>query len=143
MTTFQNCSIIYSSKEQGKVLKTGKGKSMKKSTLTAMYNYLNNVDVEINMEELRREVTEEYMRVTEKARTNRQKYEGVHRAVISFLKDNVGPKNENEIYEGIAEDLPVDFSVSKLRYGLLHYWTDEVTVNQNGRNLNTYELKAV
>ena len=46
-----------------------------------------------------------------------------------------------ELYENAKDNLPEDFTASKVQYVLLHELVDEVDKIDDGRNANTYRLK--
>lgn len=112
---------------------------MKTSTFKKLVAYFNG-DKTISFDELRNEINEEDKRLAEKANVNRNAYNKAKIAVLSVVNDV--PKTDKEIYESVKTTLPLGFSQSKVRYGLLHFWTDEVTVIDNGRNPNTYVKKV-
>ena len=112
---------------------------MKTSTFKKLVSYFNG-DKTISFDELRNEINEENDRLAKKANVNRNAYNNAKIAVLSVINDV--PKTDKEIYESVKAILPLNFSQSKVRYGLLHFWTDEVTVIDNGRNPNTYVKKV-
>ena len=111
---------------------------MKKSTLVAIYNMLNGQDV--NVEELKAEVTAEYERVTAKANANAQLYAEAHDAVMAVMSQT--PLTVAEIYEACSEELHEGFTDKKVQYALLHYWNDAVEKVENGKKAFKYKLKG-
>ena len=112
---------------------------MKTSTFKKLVAYFNG-DKTISFDELRNEINEENDRLAKKANVNRNAYNNAKIAVLSVIDDV--PKTDKEIFEKVKTSLPFGFSQSKVRYGLLHFWTDDVTMIDNGRNPNTYVKKV-
>ena len=112
---------------------------MKTSTFRKLVSYFNG-DNTVSFDELRNEINEENEHLTQKANVNRNAYNNARIVVLSVVDDV--PKTDKEIFEKVKTSLPSGFSQSKVRYGLLHFWTDDVTVIDNGRNPNTYVRKV-
>lgn len=109
---------------------------MKKSTLTALYNYLNGKASLVDVETLREEVNAEYDRLTAKAQANADLYATAKAAVMDVLSST--PQTVAEIYAAAQADLPEDFTAAKVQYALLHYWEPDVVKHDNGKAPNTY-----
>ena len=111
---------------------------MKKSTLEAMYKYLNGDDT-VDLSVLREEVNVEYERLTAKARANADKYEDATPVVLSVMSST--PMTAQEIFVACGDKLPEDFTRNKVQYLLLHQLVDKIVKHDNGKNANTYSLK--
>ena len=112
---------------------------MKKSTLEMMKNYLNGDDT-VDLSILRDEVNAEWERTTAKSRANKELYDTAHEVLMACEAWDK-PMTSKELWEVVREDMPENFTESKMRYGCLNYWTDEVKKNDNGKNPATYERK--
>ena len=112
---------------------------MKKSTLSALVSYLNGETL-TNLDEIKAELEKELTKGAEKAAANRALYEDAHDVVINGLISAGEPVTVAELYDLIKEDLPNGFSRSKVQYGMLNYWVDELVVVDG--NPKTYTVKA-
>ena len=112
---------------------------MRKSTMQSLVSYLNGNTID-NLDEIKAELEAELNRNAAKAEANRGLYAMAHDAVIESLRTNGVPMTVREIVEDAG--LPDGFTASKVQYGLLHYWADEVEKHTNGKDANTYTLKA-
>ena len=110
---------------------------MKKSTLSALVSYLNGETI-VNLDEIRAELEKELNKGAEKAAANRALYDTAKDVVLANLSKT--PVTVAELYEQIKDELPDGFSRSKVQYGMLHYWNDEV-VKYDGSPA-TYTRKA-
>jgi len=113
---------------------------MKKSTLEALYHYLNGYPSLVDVTTLREEVNAEYERLTAKAEANAQMYEEAKAVVLAALTDT--PQTALEIFEAVADDLPDDFTSTKVSYALAHRWEADVVKHDNGRKPNTYTKRV-
>lgn len=104
--------------------------------METMLRYLNGETVDTAA--LRAEIQTEYDRVTEKARANADRYAAATPIVLSALTP-VG-QTAAEIYAACKDNLPDDFSLSKVQYLLLHQLADKIHKEGNGKNPNTYAL---
>lgn len=114
---------------------------MKKNTMQTLVTFLAAqtklpADVAIAADEMRAELAKNEA----KAQANREAYAAAHDAVMSVLTDT--PKTVAEIHAECADELPEGFSRSKVQYGLLNYWADEVVKVENPKGANTYCRKA-
>jgi hypothetical protein len=109
---------------------------MKKNTLSTIANYIKNVP-ELSAEYA--ELAAEIAKNEEKAQANRVLYAAAKEAVFSTLARAENPMTVADIFNS-TENLPEEFSPSKLQYALLNYWNDEVIKHDNGRNPFTYSL---
>ena len=110
---------------------------MKNSTLNTIANYLNsltNLPEEVAV--ARDEVNAERNKNIEKAQANREAYAAAHDTVMNVLSDK--PMTVQEIFDACADELPEGFSKSKIQYGLLNYWKDEVQKHENAKSANQY-----
>ncbi len=96
---------------------------MKKATLKSLVAYLNGETV-TNLSELKAELENELSKGEAKAQANRDAYAEAHDAVMAVMTS--GLMTVQEIYDACADTLPDGFSKSKVQYGLLNYWKDEV-----------------
>ena len=113
---------------------------MRKSTIKSLVSYLNGEAV-TNIDEIKQELIAELNRGAEKAQANRELYAQAHEAVIAVLAENAGVElSVRDIVENA--ELPEGFTASKVQYGLLNYWADEVVKHDNGREPNTYTLRV-
>lgn len=112
---------------------------MKKSTMKALVSYLNGETI-TNLDEIRAELEKELNKGAEKAAANRAMYEDARDIVINGLVTAGKPVTVAELYDFIKEDLPSGFSRSKVQYGMLNYWIDELVVIDG--NPKTYTVRA-
>lgn len=106
---------------------------MKKTTMTAIANYIKNVP------ELATEYTElaaELAKGEAKAQANRDLYEAAHEVVMAHLTDK--PMTVAELAEACGNELPEGMTKSKIQYALLNYWTEEVVKIENAKSANQY-----
>ena len=99
--------------------------------------YLNGNDI-TNLDEIKSEIETELAKGAEKAAANRALYDSAKEVVLAGLSET--PATVSEIYEQIKEELPDGFSRSKVQYGLLNYWIDDITIVDG--NPKTYARKA-
>lgn len=111
---------------------------MKKSTLIALTDYFESVDVPATIADAVNELFAERAKNEEKAEANRAVYASAHDAVMAVITTT--PQTVAEIFEACEDDLPNNFSKSKVQYGLLHQWADEVKVIVNVKGANQYVL---
>lgn len=104
--------------------------------METMLRYLNGETVDTAA--LRTEIQAEYDRVTEKARANADKYATAIPIVLGVMTP-IG-NTAAEIYAACANDLPEDFSLSKVQYLLREKLKGKIRVIPNGKNPNTYAL---
>lgn len=112
---------------------------MKKNTIKSLVAYLNGANVP-EIAEIKAELEAELAKGEAKAQANREAYSAAHDAVMSVLTDT--PKTVAEIHAECADELPDGFSRSKVQYGLLNYWANEVVKVENPKGANTYCRKA-
>ena len=107
-------------------------------TVASVLNSLNTTDEAIIA--ARDAVNAEVAKGEAKAQANREAYAAAHDAVMSVLSD--APMTVKDIVAACGDELPEGFSASKVQYGLLNYWTDEVVKIENNKAANTYRRKA-
>ena len=108
-------------KGQGKVLKTRKGFSMKKNSLSAIAAYIKNVpELAAEYAELQAELDKN----AEKAKANRDMYAAAHEVVIGALTDK--PVTLAELWETVKDTVPEGMTKSKVQYALRELWAAEV-----------------
>lgn len=110
---------------------------MKKSTLEAIYNYLNG-DETVDLSVVRNEVSAEWERLNAKAKANRSAYDEAKD--IAFRVMSSTPMTVKEIFAA-SDEWPQGFTTAKVQYALLHYWNDEVVKHDNGKSAFTYSVK--
>ena len=110
---------------------------MKKATMTAIVNYINDNAIEA-LYEARDEMVSELNKGAEKAQANRDLYASVKDIVLGALSDT--PVTIAELYEEVKGDLPDGFSKSKVQYAVTRLWADEVTKVEG--KVNGYTRKA-
>ena len=107
---------------------------MKKATMNAIVNYINDNAVE-ELYEVRDELVAELNRGAEKAQANRDLYAEAHDIVMEALPTET-PVTIGELYDEIADRLPDGMTKGKVQYALTHLWQDEI-VKIEGKP-NTY-----
>jgi hypothetical protein len=114
---------------------------MKKSTLEMMKNYLNG-DNTVDLSVLRDEVNAEWERTTAKSRANTEMYNAAHDALMACAEWDK-PMTVKDLWDVVKANMPNTFTPSKMRYGMLNLWQDEVEVHRpdNGGN-NTYSRRT-
>ena len=113
---------------------------MKKSTLVAISKILNGETID-NFEEIKQEVMDEVAKGEAKAKANHELYDSVKAVIMKHLDDT--PKTIAQLYEECEDELPENFySRSKIQYGCLNYWQDEIERHENGRNAYTYTKRV-
>ena len=110
---------------------------MKKSTMTTIANYIQNVP-ELAAEYA--ELSAELAKGEEKAKANRELYNAAREVVLSHLAST--PMTVATLYEAIKDELPKDMTKSKVQYGLSNYWTDAVVKIENPKGPNEYRRKV-
>lgn len=108
---------------------------MKKSTITALYNYLTCVTPTL-ADDAVADIYAEYERIAGKAAEKLAAYENAKPIVFGVMGDD--PLTVKQIYELAKDKLPEDFSANKIQYAFLRYWSDEVVKHDNGKSAKTY-----
>ena len=113
---------------------------MKKSTLEALYNLVNGTGS--LTDELREDVIAEYERTTAKANANTVLY-NTALEVLKSVDDWDEPMTTKELCAKYADELPDDFSASKMNYAMRTYgdWMAAFEKHDNGKNPYTYTQK--
>lgn len=106
---------------------------MKKTTMTAIANYIKNVP-ELATEYA--ELAAELAKGEAKAQANRELYATAREIVLDKLTDE--PKTVAELYAECEGELPEGFSKSKVQYALRELWSADVVKHDNGKNPFTY-----
>ena len=106
---------------------------MKKTTLTAIANYLTEKNDDYMMDVLA-EVTAELTKGEEAKAKNAEAYESVHSLIVDSLSDT--PVTCAELWESIEDSVPEGMTKGKVQYALSHLWQDEI-VKIEGKP-NTY-----
>ena len=112
---------------------------MKKNTITALYNYFVKNDDTIDLSTVVEDIRAEYEKSAAKANAKMDAYEQAKPIVLSAIADTA--LTVKDIFAVCKDNLPDDFTASKVQYGLLHYWTDEVVKIDNGKAPFTYQAK--
>ena len=106
---------------------------MKKATMNAIVNYINENAVE-ELFDIRDELVAELGKGEAKAQANRDLYAEAKDIVLGALSET--PVTIGELYEEIADALPEGFSKGKVQYAITRMWASEV-VKHEGK-VNTY-----
>ena len=109
--------------------------TMKKSTLSAIYSALKDIDLD---SEILAEVEKELTKGEAEKAKNAELYEQAKPIVLGALSDK--PATISEIYDEVASELPEGFSKGKVQYAITRLWADEV-VKTEGK-VNSYSRKA-
>lgn len=108
---------------------------MKKATMTAIVNYINDNAVEA-LYEARDELTAELNKGAEAKAQSDALYESAKGVVMDELATATEGVTIGELYDAIAESLPEGFTKGKLQYAVTRLWKDEI-VRTEGK-VNTY-----
>ena len=111
---------------------------MKKSTMNAIVNYINDNAVS-ELFEIRDEIVAELNKGAEKAQANRDLYTEAHDIVMNALSTET-PVTIGELWDEIADSLPDGMTKGKVQYAVTRLWTDEI-VKVEGKT-NGYCRKA-
>ena len=111
---------------------------MKKNTLMNIVALVNGQPVD-NMDELRKEVNEEWNRLNAKQEKNRNAYEAARELAFELLSDT--PMTVKAIFAAGEDRWPEGFTAAKLQYAFLRYWADGIEKHDNGRSAYTYTRK--
>ncbi len=112
---------------------------MKKNTITALYNYFVKNDDTIDLSAVVEDIRAEYEKSAAKVNAKMDAYERAKPFVLSAIAE--APLTVKDIFAACEDNLPDGFSASKIQYGLLHYWADEVVKIDNGKAPFTYQVK--
>ena len=112
---------------------------MKKNTITALYNYFVKNDSTIDLSAVVEDIRAEYEKSAAKANAKMDAYEQAKPIVLSAIANTA--LTVKDIFAVCEGNLPDGFTASKVQYGLLHYWTDEVVKIDNGKAPFTYQAK--
>jgi hypothetical protein len=120
--------------EEGKPHKPERITIMKKATMTAIVNYINDNAVEA-LYEVRDELTAELNKGAEEKARNAEQYEQAKAIVMDELSDT--PVTIGELWDALAGKLSeVGMTKGKLQYAVTRLWKDEI-VRTEGK-VNTY-----
>lgn len=109
---------------------------MKKSTLNSIVAYYTANPVPAELVDAIVDVRAEFSKNEAKAQANRELYASAHDAVMEAIDST--PKTVTEIFDACKDNLPANFSKSKLQYAIREYWGEEVTRHENGKDAYTY-----
>lgn len=112
---------------------------MKKNTISALYTYFVKNDTTIDLSAVVEDIRAEYEKSAAKATAKMDTYEQAKPIVLSAIAD--APLTVKDIFAACEGNLPDGFTTSKIQYGLLHYWADEVVKIDNGKSPFTYQAK--
>lgn len=107
---------------------------MKKNTMTTIAAYIKNVP------ELANEYAElaaELAKNEAKAQANRDLYAQAHDVVMAHLTTDT-PVTVAELFAACKDELPENFSPSKMQYAVREPWASEVVKHENGKKAFTY-----
>lgn len=108
---------------------------MKKTSLTAIYTALKDTDFDAEiLNELEKEINRGEI---EKAK-NAELYDEAKAVVFGALSTT--PVTISELYDEIANDLPVGFTKGKVQYAITRLWKDEIAKVEG--KVNGYALKG-
>ena len=110
---------------------------MTKNTLTTLVAYLNSHDIP-ELADVTAELNAEVAKNEAKRDANRQMYADAHDVVIAVMSET--PMTVADIFSACENQLPEGFSKSKVQYGLLNIWSNEVVKIPNPKGVNTYRL---
>ncbi len=116
---------------------TRKDTRMKKATMNAIVNYINDNSV-TELFEIRDELVAELNKGAEKAQANRDMYAEAHDIVMDALSDT--PVTIAELYAEVEDRLPEGMTKGKVQYAVTRLWTDEITKVEG--KVNGYTRKA-
>ena len=106
---------------------------MKKATMNTILSLIASIDTpEAN--EVRAELNAELNKGAEQKAQNDALYESAKAVVLSELGET--PVTISELYEAVADSLPVGFTKGKLQYAVTRLWTSEITRIEG--KVNTY-----
>ena len=106
---------------------------MKKVTMNAIVNYINDNAIEA-LYEARDELIAELNKGAEQKAQNEALYASAKEIVLSELGET--PVTIGELYEAVESKLPEGFTKGKLQYAVTRLWTDAI-VRIEGK-VNTY-----
>ena len=117
---------------------------MKKATMTALVNYLNDMiamnggeaDTEEFIVNARDEMTAELSKGAEEKARNAELYDSAKAVVMDELALTDKAVTISELYDAVADNLPEGFTKGKLQYAVTRLWKDEI-VRIEGK-VNTY-----
>ena len=112
---------------------------MKKNTITALYTYFVKNDTTIDLSAVIEDIRAEYEKSAAKASAKMDAYEQAKPIVLSAITGTA--LTVKDIFTACEDELPDGFTASKIQYGLLHYWMDEVDKIDNGKGPFTYKVK--
>ena len=112
---------------------------MKKVTMNAIVNYINDNAIEA-LYEARDELIAELNRGAEEKARNTEQYEAVKAIVMGELATTDKPVTISELYDAVESNLPEGFTKGKLQYAMTRLWKDELTKVEG--KVNTYAIKA-
>ena len=112
---------------------------MKKNTITALYTYFVKNDTTIDLSAAVEDIRAEYEKSAAKVDAKMIAYEQAKPIVLAAITGVA--LTVKDIFTTCENDLPVGFTASKVQYGLLHYWNDEVVKIDNGKAPFTYQVK--
>ena len=112
---------------------------MKKTTITALYNYFVKNDDTIDLSAVVEDIRTEYEKSAAKVSAKMNAYEQAKPIVLAAIANTA--LTVKEIFAACEDELPEGFTANKIQYALLHYWVDEVVKIDNGKAPFTYQAK--
>ncbi len=112
---------------------------MKKNTITTLYNYFVKNNDTIDLSAAVEDIRAEYEKSAAKVDAKMLAYERAKPIVLSAITGVA--LTVKDIFTTCENDLPEDFTASKIQYALLHYWANEVNKIDNGKGPFTYQVK--
>ena len=111
---------------------------MKKNTITALYNYFVKNDDTFDLSAVVEDIRTEYEKSAAKSQAKSDAYDAAKPIVLGVMDT---PMTVKEIFAKCENDLPDGFTLHKIQYALLNYWSDEVVKIDNGKSAFTYMVK--
>ena len=119
---------------------------MKKATMIALVNYLNDMigmnggeaDTEEFIVNARDEMTAELNKGAEEKARNAELYESAKAVVMDELSVATEAVTISELYEAVADKLPEGFTKGKLQYAVTRLWVADGSIVKVEGKVNTY-----
>ena len=110
---------------------------MKKATMNAIVNYINDNAIE-ELFEVRDELVAERNKGAEEKARNAELYESAKAVVMDELSVATEAVTISELYEAVADKLPEGFTKGKLQYAVTRLWVADGSIVKVEGKVNTY-----
>ena len=110
---------------------------MKKATMNAIVNYINDNAVEA-LYEVRDELVAELNKGAELKAQNAALYEVAKGIVMDELSTATEAVTISELYDAVADNLPEGFTKGKLQYAVTRLWVADGSIVRVEGKVNTY-----